>query len=547
MTVLMDGARFVPPVTLEWGWGTVHTVGVEPVQSDSGVVYAFDSWSDGGAATHSIVVPSPSKPIELAARFVPAHTVWFKTSPAGLRLSVDNRESWPNYVFSWAPGSVHTISAPPTQTDAQGRKYRFVSWSNSQSASFSYTAGPAPGADPVTATYQLLGQATITSQPVNLPVQVDGASCNTPCAIERDSGASVRISATPVLNGTEQSRLLFRGWSDSANDARVIELSGEPKTYTATYMNQNRLSISAAPAEGAAFTLDPASPDGFYDASSLVSVRVSPALGFRVRSWSGDISGTSSLVAVALNVPRAAVLALDRVPTIAPLGIHSAATFAASDGVAPGSLISIFGGNLAPGLEVGPASPLSQTLQTVTVRVDGEFLPLVFVSAGQINAQLPAGISLGAHQLIVRWEGKPETSAPVLVTRNAPGLFGAGPPDLMVGYFVRASGEAITPDRPAHAGDVITVLGTGFGPYTTQPPDGFLLDEAAGYTLVDSVRLVAGDAILNALYAGRSSAGVGVDAARFQLTGVLPDSRFLPVKITVNGQESNTVLLPISR
>ena len=55
----------------------------------------------------------------------------------------------------------------------------------------------------------------------------------------------------------------------------------------------------------------------------------------------------------------------------------------------------------------------------------------------------------------------------------------------MVGYFVRASGEAIKPDRPAHAGDVITVLGTGFGPYTTQPPDGFLLDEAAGYTLVD--------------------------------------------------------------
>jgi uncharacterized protein (TIGR03437 family) len=547
MTLLIDGNRLIPPMTLDWGWGTVHTIGVEPVQSDSGVVYAFTSWSDGGAATHSILVPSSSKPIELMAQFVPAHTVRFDTSPAGLKLSVDNRENWPNYVFSWAPGSIHTISAPATQTDAQGRKYRFVSWSNSQSASFSYTAGPAPGGDPITATYQLLGQATITSQPLNLPVQVDGVSCNTPCAIERDLGASVRVSVTRVLNGAADSRLLFRGWSDSTNDSRIIELSGQPRTYTATYSNQNRLSISASPAEGAAFTLDPASADGFYDASSLVSVRVSPALGFRVRSWSGDISGSSSLVTVALNVPRAAVLALDRLPAIAPLGIRSAATLAAADGVTPGSLISIFGANLAPALELGPANPLSQTLQTVTVRVDGVFLPLVFVSPGQINAQLPAGIAPGAHQLVVRWEGKPETSAPVLVTRNAPGLFGAGPPNQIVGYFVRASGEVITPDRPAHAGEVISVLGTGFGPYTMQPPDAFLLDETAGYTLVDNVIVTAGDATLNVLYAGRSSAGVGLDAVRFQLIGAPPDSGFLSLKISVNGQESNTVLLPISQ
>jgi uncharacterized protein (TIGR03437 family) len=546
LTVLMDGIRYLPPFTLQWGWGSTHTVGADPVQSVAGVAYAFDSWSDGGAINHDIHVPSPAKPISLVAHYVLAHSVVFRTSPAGLQVSIDNRESWPSYSFSWAPGTVHGISAPATQVDGQGRKYRFVSWSNGQPAAFNYTAGPAPGGQTITATYQLLGQATIESRPLNLSVQVDGVRCNTPCVLERDAGASVSVSAAATLNATDQSRLVFRGWSDSAGNTRVIALSGDAKTYTVTYTNQNRLAVSASPSEGAVFTADPASPDGFYDADALVSIAAAPALGFHIRSWSGDITGSAPVASVALNVPRSAVLALDRVPAIAPLGVRSAAVSAPPDSVAPGSLISVFGASLAPALEIGPANPLVQTLQSVSVRVDDTFLPLLFVSPGQINAQLPAGTAPGAHKLTVRWEGRPETSAPVSVARNAPGLFGSGPPDLTVGYFVRASGETISVDRPAQPGEVVSVLGTGFGPYTAAPPDGFLLDEAAGYRLADDVSVTVGDASPSALYAGRSGAGVGVDTVRFQLPAALPETTFVPVKIAVNGRNSNTVLLPIS-
>jgi hypothetical protein len=37
-----------------------------------------------------------------------------------------------------------------------------------------------------------------------------------------------------------------------------------------------------------------------------------------------------------------------------------------------------------------------------------------------------------------------------------------------------------------------------------------------------------------------------VDSVRFQLPANLPDAPYLPLKIRINGQESNTVLLPIS-
>jgi len=232
---------------------------------------------------------------------------------------------------------------------------------------------------------------------------------------------------------------------------------------------------------------------------------------------------------------------------LAPFGVRNAALGASAESVAPGSLISLFGASLAPVLEIGPPSPLAQTLAGVTVRADDTFLPLVFVSPSQINAQLPSTMAEGPHKIIVRWEGKAETSADILVARNAPGLFGATPPDQPVGSFVRASGEAVTPDKPARAGEILSVLGTGLGPYLLPPPDGFLFDETTGYALKDGVSIIVNDLTIDALYAGRSGAGVGVDVVRFRVPANLPDSPLLPMKIRINGQESNTVLLPVSR
>jgi uncharacterized protein (TIGR03437 family) len=395
--------------------------------------------------------------------------------------------------------------------------------------------------------YQLLGTATLNTVPQGLPLQVDGVSCDAPCTIEKDAGTSVNVSAPSVRKIDSRSRLVFQGWNDSADPTRAIVLSAESKNLTANYKPQNLLSLAATPPEGASFILNPVSTDSFYDAGSLVSIAAKIVAGFRINSWGGDLSGASPSMAITLDSPRSALLLLDRVPGIAPLGVRSAALGASAESVAPGSLISIFGASLAPALEIGPASPLTQTLAGVTVRADDTFLPLVFVSPSQINAQLPSAIAEGKHKITVRWEGKPETSADIMVARNAPGLFGANPPDQPVGSFVRASGQAVTTDSPARAGEIVSALGTGFGPYIVQPPDGFLFDETAGYALKDSVSIIVNDLTIDALYAGRSDAGVGVEVVRFRVPSNLPDSPLLPVKIRINGQESNTVLLPVSR
>jgi uncharacterized protein (TIGR03437 family) len=277
----------------------------------------------------------------------------------------------------------------------------------------------------------------------------------------------------------------------------------------------------------------------------VVSVTANPALGFRIRIWSGDLTGSSSRTAVTIDAPKTAVLLLDRVPAIHPLGVRNAAAGAIAGPVAAGSLISIMGAHLAPELLAGPANPMAQTLGSVTLRVGGSFLPLLFVSPEQINAQLVSGLDPGVHTLFLRVGGAPETSLRFEVARNAPGLFNTGG-ESSLGAFFRANGEAVTAENPALPGELLSLFGTGLGPSRQTPPDGFQVEESSAYSLIDAVEVTAAGQRLTPLYAGRAGAGAGVDLVRFTVPPNTTGARLLEVRVTVNGTESNIVSLPVS-
>src|SRR5207248_11522925 len=133
------------------------------------------------------------------------------------------------------------------------------------------------------------------------------------------------------------------------------------------------------------------------------------------------------------------------------------------DAVAPGSIVSLFGVNLAPSLQVGPDNPLAQSLADVTVRIGGKLLPLLFVSPEQINAQLPPDLAEGVYTLTVRWEGKPDAVTDFTVARNAPGLFNRVVDGRAFGLFLHENGDPITTDSPARRNETVTLLGTGLG------------------------------------------------------------------------------------
>ena len=57
LRVTLDGQPVIAPVTVTSVVGIVRTLGVVTPQTSGAVTYSFESWSDGGAATHTIATP----------------------------------------------------------------------------------------------------------------------------------------------------------------------------------------------------------------------------------------------------------------------------------------------------------------------------------------------------------------------------------------------------------------------------------------------------------------------------------------------------------
>jgi len=564
LQVLADRQPVNGPKDFIWGAGTTHALGSAPDQVDQtpcasvstgcvidstskGRLWIFNSWSDGGAINHSYLVPQGLGSLTLTANFVPGQRVSFYTNPPGLTLSVDGRSNYYSNNFAWAVNSQHTVSAPLTQVDENGTRYAFKSWSNGGDATQIITAQLDPGGLNLqfTATYEASGRVTVVSETSGVVIQVDGQDCALPCVIEKTRGTSIRLKAPLSINLTEDSRLEFVGWNDSSDAERTIVAPAGPLTLTLNYRLQNRLNTDSTPSEGARLVTNPAAADGFYDARSQVEVTIETKKGFKFRNWEGDMTGTSRSISVDMGVPKRVRAILERVPALVDDAVQNAAGATPARAVAAGSIVSIFGVHLASGLKVGPTNPLTQILSDVTVRIGTRLLPLLFVSPEQINAQIPSDLSEGPYTLTVQISGKADVSADFTIARNAPGLFNRVVEGKAYGLFLHENGDPVTTDSPARRSEVITLLGTGFGPFLQTPPEGFAIPESPNSVLADAVTILATDTAIEPLYAGVAAGRVGVTAVRFRIPESLPGGAGSEVKVRIADRDSNTVLLPI--
>ena len=546
LTLLADRAPVPTPAALDWAMGSVHTVGANSPQKDRfGKWWAFQSWSDGGELNHAYTVASSSMPASLTAKYVAAAGVSILTLPVGLKIKVDGQYNVLDpYYFAWGIGEKHHLEAPDRQTDAQGRVWQFSSWSNGGTATQDMVVPADAEANGLrlTATYTPLTKLTVGSSLAGLSVTLDGLACPTPCETLRAPGTQVRVSAPASVSQGDGTRADFDGWPGTAGDL-VVTLGDSAVTWNANYHLLNRLSASSDPANGAVWTVLPASADGFYLANANVAVSLAAQPGYKFRRWDGDLSGTIPAGVVTMSAPRVVKALLDPVPYIAPAGVVNAAGATPQAGVAPGGILSIFGVNLATDTLVAPDGMLPQTLGGLTVRVGDRLLPLFFVSPGQINAQVPDDLATGDQVLTISPAGAPEVRAPFTVVRNAPGLFPVVVNGTAMAMVVHEDGSLVTADAPALPGELLTVYGTGFGPAERARPEGFPIPPTPAYSMVDGVTVQVGEAAIPADKAFAVVGRCGIDAVQFRLDGSVTGTATL--RVTVNGVDSNTLLLPV--
>jgi uncharacterized protein (TIGR03437 family) len=527
--------------------GSTHFVsGVTPQADRTGNWWVFNQWSNGLPQNSLYQVSStPNIPATLIAEYVQGAHVAFLTSPNGMKLSVDGDSNYTTYDFIWGVGSTHQVTAPATQTAANGRAYTFQNWSNQTAAAESITVSPgmATSGYLLTANYSELSRVVVQSSPSGLTLQVDGTNCITPCNVDRANGATFTVTAPTQIAMGKGARLDFGSWSDGGASNHVITVSQSYGVATASYTTFYQLSATANPGSGSAFKFSPSSSDMFYSQGTQVTVTAMPNPGFKFGHWTGDLTGSYPSGAVSLSAPNSVVADMITVPYIAPAGILNGVGPTPSAAVAPGSIISIFGQSLASVVQVGPVNPLAQTIAGTSVTINNSILPLLFVSPQQINAQIPSNLANGNYTLEVQNTGQPEISGTFTVVRDAPGLFSSTIGSTAYAMAFHADGSMVTTNSPAAAGETISLLGTGFGPYQKSVLDGFFPPNPAP-AVSDSVVLSVGSA--KPTPTSTAAPGfTGVVSTQFEVPTGLASGTSVPVLVTINGVDSNTVMVPI--
>jgi len=527
--------------------GTQHVLGAPALQTDSqGTSWLFTGFSNGlgqgGIYTAGYDVENVDTVYANFARGVSSIVV---SSPPGLKVSVDGQTDSSGTQRIWAGGQTHHLIAPAMQTDASGRAWKFVGWSNNGSADQTYTVPSGVQALTLTANYELAGKLQITSIPSGVPFRVDGVVCTTPCILDdKPTGSQVQVIATASVSPDAFRRYDFKSWNTgSTSGSLLVTIGDQAQIYTATYQAYYKLSTGSQPANQATFTLNPPSAGGFYPDGTQVAVTVAPQNGFKFQQWSGDASGNSLTTTVVMSAPRLAVAVMDGLPFVS--AVKNAAGDTPSGTVGPGSDISIFGGNLASNTKVAPAISPTFVLDDVWVTVDNNPLPLLFVSPQQINAQISSNLLEGSYTLTLHRVGQPDVSRDFIVRRHSPGLFqwypAQGSPTVAA---FREDGSMLTANNPATLNETISIYGTGFGLYDRVLLDGYPTPDTGDWNLLDPVTVTLGQLKYTPVSARAANGLIGMVVIRVKLTGSLP-SGMIDLKVTVGGEDSNTVKLPV--
>jgi uncharacterized protein (TIGR03437 family) len=240
-------------------------------------------------------------------------------------------------------------------------------------------------------------------------------------------------------------------------------------------------------------------------------------------------------------------------PVIASGGIVNAASYLQP--VAPGSLVAIFGSNLAEGVYSAMTIPWPTTLGGASVSISGIAAPLSYVSPNQINAQIPSSLafSWGSYttaSVVVTTGTGSSPPAAVSIFEEGPGVFttdGSG--------CGQAAALNIAPDggfspnsasNSAAPGDFIAIFGTGFGQTYFPPAAGTPASYAQSMEIAGGFAM-NGSAVLGLEYFGLAPDLVGVDQANVQIPADMREGCAVPLAISGAYSWSPTVTVSISR
>ena len=338
----------------------------------------------------------------------------------------------------------------------------------------------------------------------------------------------------------------FSGDGGPASKARVnsprgIAVDAAGNLYIADYSNQ-RIRVIAA--NGIISTIAGTGANGYAgDGGPASAARLSFPSGVAVDSAGNVYIADNQNSVIRKLTPSAGAL-----PSISAGGVVGAASFGAFTSIAPGSWIEIYGSALAADSRGWANSDFSgsnapTSLDGTSVFVGGQPAFVDYISANQVNAQVPSTVPTGTQSVSVTNTFGTSTLYSINVNATQPGL--DAPPSLNVGgtQYVAAffnDGSLVTPASPfpgtvsrqAKPGETITLYGVGFGPVTPSILAGQVVGQSN--TLASTLQISLAQVPATLSYSGLAPGAVGLYQFNVVVPNI-PNSDTVPVTFTLNG------------
>jgi uncharacterized protein (TIGR03437 family) len=262
--------------------------------------------------------------------------------------------------------------------------------------------------------------------------------------------------------------------------------------------------------------------------------------------------GNSMYTATGALASVTSQLTTTAMPEINAGGIVNVGNYAGGTRFAPGTVSAIFGVNLSSTTMAAASVPLPMMLGGVQVLVNGQPVPLFYVSPTQINFQLPWELNTASEAYAdepgvtflplysVRVQNADVSSNLAYVTGQQD-----SPQVVIYGDNLAVAQDSaynlIGPNHPAKPGDTITVYLLGVNSLTAKQVTGAAapLDSLVRFSVPTGATV--GGATASIAFAGLTPGSVGLEQVNLRVPNLAPGSYDL--RIAVNGFVANTVKL----
>jgi len=251
------------------------------------------------------------------------------------------------------------------------------------------------------------------------------------------------------------------------------------------------------------------------------------------------LNGTARVSGTVLSSPG---------PVLAEHGTLSAFNSRVGALLAPGTIVAIYGVNLAASDQpISPGVlPLPATVNGTQVTIGGLVAPLYYVSKGQLNAQIPAELTPGrSYQVQVAVNSALTAPDEISLVATTPGIATTSDGRVIAQH---SDFSLVTQSHPAAPGEVIVIYLVGMGQTNPAVASGNAAPSSEPLARVTNPPTVTldGTPLGSVLYAGQTPGSVGL----YQINFTVPSNTTAGdhnLAVSQSGPPSNTAILSVGK